>query len=140
MQIAETVLETIRDSGRPVENLYRHLYNPDLFLRAYGRLYRSAGATTQGITRETTDGMSMAKINALIEAFRCGRYEWTPVKRIYIPKKNGGDVRSAYRFGRINWCKKSCGLCWQPVMNPSLVTCLTAFGPTGGVIPRLERS
>ena len=74
----------------PLETIYRHLYNPDLFLRAYGRLYRKAGATTQGITRETTDGMSMAKINTLIEAFRCEQYQWTPVKRIYIPKKNGG--------------------------------------------------
>ena len=93
MQIAETVLKAIQNSGRrglPVENIYRHLYNPDLFLRAYGQLYRKAGATTQGITKETTDGMSMAKINALIETFRCERYQWTPVKRIYIPKKNGG--------------------------------------------------
>ncbi|MCE2434137.1 MAG: hypothetical protein J4F29_14650 [Candidatus Latescibacteria bacterium] len=93
MQIAESVLETIRDRSRrglPIENIYQHLYNPDLFLRAYGRLYRKAGATTQGITRETTDGMSMAKINTLIETFRCEQYQWTPVKRIYIPKKNGG--------------------------------------------------
>ena len=93
MQIAETVLKAIQNRGRrglPIENIYRHLYNPDLFLRAYGRLYRKAGATTQGITKETTDGMSMAKINALIETFRCERYQWTPVKRIYIPKKNGG--------------------------------------------------
>ena len=93
MQIAEPVLKAIQERGRqnlPIENIYRHLYNPDLFLRAYGQLYRKAGATTQGITRETTDGMSMAKINALIEAFRCERYQWTPVKRIYIPKKNGG--------------------------------------------------
>ena len=93
MQIAEPVLKAIQDRGRrglSLENIYRHLYNPDLFLRAYGRLYRKAGATTQGITKETTDGMSMAKINALIEAFRCEQYQWTPVKRIYIPKKNGG--------------------------------------------------
>ena len=93
MQVAESVLKAIQDRGRrglPLENIYRHLYNPDLFLRAYGRLYRKAGATTQGITKETTDGMSMAKINALIEAFRCEQYQWTPVKRIYIPKKNGG--------------------------------------------------
>ena len=93
VQVAEAILKAIQDRGRrglPLDNIYRHLYNPDLFLRAYGRLYRKAGATTQGITRETTDGMSMAKINALIETFRCGRYQWTPVKRIHIPKKNGG--------------------------------------------------
>lgn len=93
MQIAETVLKAIQDKGRralPLENIYRHLYNPDLFLRAYGRIAQNTGATTQGITEETTDGMSMGKINSLIEKFRCECYQWTPVRRIYIPKKNGG--------------------------------------------------
>ena len=92
MQIAETVLKAIQDRGRralPLENVYRHLYNPDIFLRAYGRIAQNTGATTQGITKETADGMSMEKINTIIEQFRCERYLWTPVKRIYVPKKNG---------------------------------------------------
>ena len=93
MRIAETILESIEDRGSrglPNEEIYRHLYNPDLLLRAYGRIYKRPGATTQGITEETTDGMSMEKINSLIEKFRCECYQWTPVRRIYIPKKNGG--------------------------------------------------
>ena len=31
----------------------------------------------------------MAKIDAVIEALRFERYRWTPVRRTYIPKKNG---------------------------------------------------
>ena len=92
VQIADTILKAIEAKGRqalPLENIYRHLYNPDLFLRAYGRIAQNAGATTQGITNETADGMSMEKINTLIEQFRCERYQWTPVKRTYVPKKNG---------------------------------------------------
>ena len=27
------------------------LFNPDLYLRAYGRIYRNAGAMTPGVTR-----------------------------------------------------------------------------------------
>ena len=30
-----------------------------------------------------------AKINAIIETLRNERYRWTPVRRTYIPKKNG---------------------------------------------------
>lgn len=93
MRIAEMILENIHDRssrGLPNEEIYRHLYNPDLFLRAYSRIYKKSGATTQGITEETTDGMSMEKINILIEKFRCECYQWTPVRRIYILKKNGG--------------------------------------------------
>jgi retron-type reverse transcriptase len=33
--------------------------------------------------------MSLAKIDAIIEAVRFERYRWTPVRRTYIPKSNG---------------------------------------------------
>ncbi len=92
MRRAETVLGIIRERGtrgQPLEDIYRQLYNPDLYLRAYGRLYANKGAMTPGATGETVDGMSLDKINALIANLRHERYRWTPVKRTYIPKKNG---------------------------------------------------
>jgi group II intron reverse transcriptase/maturase len=92
MQTAETVLDVIGKRGvrgLPVERLYRQMFNPQLFLMAYGKLYSNAGAMTPGVTGETVDGMSLAKIEAIISALRGERYRWRPVKRIYIPKKNG---------------------------------------------------
>jgi len=92
MRIAETVLDVIRERGRrglPLEDIYRQLFNPDLYLKAYGRLYRNDGAMTQGATTETVDGMSVGKINTIIEALRYERYRWTPVRRTYIPKSMG---------------------------------------------------
>lgn len=92
MRIAEAKLNIIRERGQrrlPVEGVYRLLYQRDLYLRAYGKLYRNQGAMTQGITEETVDGMSLAKIDAIIEKLRFERYRWTPVRRTYIPKKNG---------------------------------------------------
>ena len=47
MQNAETVLNVIRERGErglPLENIYRLLYNRELYLRAYGRLYSNQGA------------------------------------------------------------------------------------------------
>src|ERR1051326_1904269 len=44
---------------------------------------------TKGASPETADGMSLAKIDAIIEALRFERYRWTPVRRTYISKKNG---------------------------------------------------
>jgi group II intron reverse transcriptase/maturase len=92
MQNAATVLDVIGKRGArglPVERLYRQLFNPQLFLMAYGKLYSNAGAMTPGVTGETVDGVSLAKIEAIIDALRGERYRWRPVKRIYIPKKNG---------------------------------------------------
>ena len=63
MRNAETVLNVIRERGErglPLENIYRLLYNRNLYLRAYGRIYSNQGATTKGVTAETMDGMSLA--------------------------------------------------------------------------------
>lgn len=92
MRNAETVLEVIQkhgSQGKPLEDIYRQLFNPALYLRAYGRLYANDGALTQGITSETVDDMSLDKIKNLIEEVRHKRYRWTPVRRVFIPKKNG---------------------------------------------------
>jgi len=31
----------------PLEDVYRQLFNPNLYLKAYGKIYRNAGAMTQ---------------------------------------------------------------------------------------------
>jgi retron-type reverse transcriptase len=92
MRNAETVLAIIQERGKEslaLEDVYRQLYNPDLYLKAYGRIYRNAGAMTRGTTDETVDGMSQQKIASIIELLRNERYRWTPVRRVLIPKKNG---------------------------------------------------
>ncbi len=92
MRNAETILGIIRDRGTrglPVNDLYRQLWNPNLYLTAYGRIAKNDGALTPGATPETADGMKMDDIHAIIEALRFERYRWTPARRVYIPKANG---------------------------------------------------
>ena len=92
MQSAETVLGVLRDRGRkdlPCNELYRQMFNRDLYLLAYGKIYANQGAMTPGTSTETADGMSEDKIDQIIEAMRNERYRFSPARRIYIPKKNG---------------------------------------------------
>lgn len=92
MRNAETVLAIIQERGKqglPLEDIYRQLYNPTLYLRAYAKLYPNDGAMTPGSTTETVDGMSLQKIEHLIDDLRQERYRWTPVRRVSIPKKTG---------------------------------------------------
>jgi len=92
MRDADTTLLIIEDLGKrnlPLENVYRRLFNPDLFLKAYGRRYRNEGAMTKGTTPETVDGMSLQKIEGIIELLRHERFKWSPVRRVLIPKGNG---------------------------------------------------
>jgi group II intron reverse transcriptase/maturase len=88
----ETILGLISERGKkglPLERLYRLLFNRDLYLTAYGKIYRNAGIMTHGVTDETPDGMSEEKINTIIELLRYERYDWLPTRRVSIPKKNG---------------------------------------------------
>jgi hypothetical protein len=65
MRTAETVLGIIRargTQGQPLDDVYRQLYNPALYLRAYHRIARNNGAMTPGVTPETVDGMSLAML------------------------------------------------------------------------------
>jgi group II intron reverse transcriptase/maturase len=92
MQNAETVLGVLRERGRrglPCDELYRQLFNPQMYLLAYGRIYSNKGAMTPGVTQETVDGMSLGKIRRIIDAMRHERYRFKPARRTYIPKKNG---------------------------------------------------
>jgi group II intron reverse transcriptase/maturase len=106
MRDAATVLAVIRERGRrgvPLERVYRCLFNPDLYLLAYGKLYRNAGAMTPGATSETVDGMNLDKIEAIITALRQERYRWTPVRRTYIDKKGTSKKRP---LGLPTWSDK----------------------------------
>jgi retron-type reverse transcriptase len=92
MQSAETVLGVLRERGSkglPLDELYRQLFNPQLYLVAYGRIYSNKGAMTPGVTEETVDGMSLGRIGRVIDAVRHERYRFHPARRVWIPKRNG---------------------------------------------------
>src|SRR2546421_6907155 len=92
MRTTKTILELIGNRGKrgvPLERVYKLLFNKDLYLMAYGKIYRNTGAMTHGVTDETPDGMSLEKIDAIIEVLRYERYQWLPARRTYIPKKDG---------------------------------------------------
>jgi len=92
MQKADILLGVYRERGSkglPLERVYRHLFDQELYLRAYGKIYRNFGAMTPGSTEETVDSMSLQKIDTIIGLLRMERYKWEPVRRTYIEKANG---------------------------------------------------
>ena len=92
MQNAETVLGILRERGRkglPCTQVYRQMFNKNLYLLAYGGIYSNQGAMTPGAHQETADGMSEKKIEHIIGLMREERYRFAPARRVYIPKKNG---------------------------------------------------
>jgi len=63
---------------------------PDLWMEAYARIYSNQGAITPGIDKnDTLDGFSEKRVEAIREQLKNGSYFPKPVKRVYIPKKDG---------------------------------------------------
>jgi retron-type reverse transcriptase len=92
MQKAEVVLGVLRERGRhglPLTQLYRQMFNRELYLLAYGNIYSNQGAMTPGASEETADGMSGEKIRQITGLMRSEQYRFSPARRVYIPKKNG---------------------------------------------------
>lgn len=77
------------DENYDFQRLYRNLYNIEFFLDAYAKIYPNKGSNTKGINENTIDGMSLKRVNALIEKLRNQAYQPNPARRTYIPKKNG---------------------------------------------------
>lgn len=96
MQSAEQVLQAVRKLGEkrlPLTRIYRCLYNENLFLAAYNKLYRNDGALTPGTENDTVDGMNRQRIADIIDQLRFERFKLRPSRREWIDKKSGKGQR-----------------------------------------------
>lgn len=93
MRNSEKVLNSLavqaEDETYRFEKLIRNLYNPDFYLRAIGKIYANSGAGTVGSDGTSISGFSNKDIDKIIEDIRNETYEPTPLRRVYISKKNG---------------------------------------------------
>ena len=69
--------------------LYRYLLREDIYMTAYQKLYSNKGAGTEGTDNDTADGFGEEYVCQLIKNLKDQTYEPKPVKRVYIPKRNG---------------------------------------------------
>ena len=68
-----------------------HHVNVEALQRAFGRLKRSAAAGVDGETVATYEQGLSEKLQDLCDRVHCGRYRSEPVRRVYIPKPDGGQ-------------------------------------------------
>lgn len=85
--------------------LYRYLLREDIYMEAYKSLYANNGASTKGTDNDTADGFSIDYVQSIIRELTDLSYQPKPVRRVYIPKRNGKSVRLEYLPSVINWCK-----------------------------------
>lgn len=70
-------------------DLYRLMFREDLYVTAYERIKSNPGNMTPGVNGETLDGFSLETVQRIIKAMRDESFDFTPGRRVYIPKPNG---------------------------------------------------
>ncbi|ASZ65918.1 reverse transcriptase/maturase family protein [Bacillus cereus] len=88
--VLNNLADKAKNKNYQFQRLYRNLYNVEFFLMAYGNIYAKEGNMTAGTDGKTADGMSLERIEILIEKLKDESYHPNPARRKYISKKNGG--------------------------------------------------
>ena len=88
-----------RQEGPAAQQLYRQLFNKDLYYLAYGNIYSNKGSMTPGASEETADGMSEEKIEQIIGLMRQEKYRFAPARRVTFQRRMANSALSACRHG-----------------------------------------
>jgi len=133
MRNPNNVLESLKTQAKNINykyrRLYRNLYNPDFYLKAYGRLQAKPGNMTKGADGKTIDGMSMKRIEKLIEKLRNFSYQPTPARRTYIPKANGKMRPLGVPSFEDKLVQEVVRMILESIYEPTFMNCSHGFRP-----------
>ncbi len=125
MQNAETVLGVLRERGRrglPLNELYRQLFNPQLYLLAYGRIYSDKGAMTPGAPGRPWTACRWARSSASSGRCVTNAVDGARSSGSTSRRRTGSGGRSACHRGRTSWSARWCASCWtRTTMSGSLI-------------------
>ena len=79
-----------QDEGLCFTALWHHVYHVDRLREAYFRLQRDSAAGVDGETWRHYGEDLEVHLHDLSQGLRSGAYQAKPVRRVYIPKSNGG--------------------------------------------------
>lgn len=79
------------DVSFEARDIYNLMYNKTLYEIAYQNLKSKPGNMTPGITPTTLDGFSTEVIDDIIDKMRNDSFQFTPGRRVMIPKASGGE-------------------------------------------------
>lgn len=78
---------------QPVDNIMDIVSDMDMLTTAYGLIYKNKGSQTPGSQGSAADNFGRQQLENLSIKLKTGSFEWSPVKRVYIPKPGKKELR-----------------------------------------------
>lgn len=133
MQNSEVILNNLAKQAEKPEfkfnRLYRILYNPDIYVKAYSNIYSNKGSSTSGVDEKNADGFSKDKVEKIIATIRDESYQPNPSKRTYIPKKNGTKRPLGIPSFTDRLVQEACRMIMEAIYEPSFTNTSHGFRP-----------
>ena len=122
-----------------INNIYPLLYKQQFYLTAYNKLSKNSGSLTPGETNETIDGMSLKRIDTIIDEMRYERYKWYKLRQVDIPKSNGGFRTLSIPEWRDKLVQEVMRMILSAIYEPKFLDCSHGFRPGRGCHTALQR-
>jgi group II intron reverse transcriptase/maturase len=111
-------LSTIATEDKPVNGLFRLLASPVIWEMAYASIRTNKGAMTPGVDGLTIEALTPDRIQSIIDQVMTGTYRFSPVRRVYIPKPNGGKRPLGIPTAGDKLVQSACRLILERIYEP----------------------
>lgn len=114
------------------DKLYNILYDIRIYELAYDRLKSKPGNMTPGITSTTLDGISREVFERIIQQIREGSFNFSPGRRVNIPKPKGGTRPLTVASPRDKLVQETIRIILEAIYEPSFSPNSHGFRPYKG--------
>ena len=111
-------LSSIAAEGKPVNGLFRLLASPVIWEMAYASIRTNKGAMTPGVDGLTIEALTPDRIQSIIDQVMTGTYRFSPARRVYIPKPNGGKRPLGIPTADDKLVQSACRLILERIYEP----------------------
>jgi len=128
-----------QDPQKRFDRLYRLLRSPGFLTLAKERIAGNKGAQTPGIDGQKVSEVTSAEIVQLCQALQTGTYHPKPVRRVYIPKRNGKLRPLGIPTSRDRILQSGVAMILEALYEPIFRKCSHGFRPQHSTITALRQ-
>jgi RNA-directed DNA polymerase len=130
-----------RSPGRRFHALYDRIWRDDVLLEAWTRVRKNKGAAgVDGVTLAVVEEYGVARMLAeLAHDLREGTYRPAPVRRVEIPKPQGGVRPLGIPVVRDRVCQQAARLVLEPIFEADFLSCSFGFRPRRSAVQAKEQ-